>query len=163
MGGSTSGNRRRRERKTTVEETLEFSISELRDCIYDGSTDVIAWYAGTRKKAAIRYQVDLSGVPEVTLYYQVGKTEIIRVGISLEKRPLHFGGHRWWFICPLQKGNSACVQRAGKLYLPKGAKYFGCRKCHDLTYHSSQNAHQEERAFAMMMKIRRKLQSNKTD
>ena len=35
-----------------------------------------------------------------------------------------------------------------KLYLPPQAKYFGCRKCHDLSYRSSQEAHQTERALA---------------
>jgi hypothetical protein len=26
----------------------------------------------------------------------------------------------------------------GKLYLPPGARYFGCRRCHELTYRSCQ-------------------------
>jgi hypothetical protein len=42
-------------------------------------------------------------------------------------------------------GDVACNRRAGKLYLPSGARYFGCRKCHDLTYKSCQEAHQLER------------------
>jgi hypothetical protein len=40
------------------------------------------------------------------------------------------------------------VQPAGGvLYLPRGEKYFGCRKCHDLTYQSCQEAHRTDPLF----------------
>jgi hypothetical protein len=64
--------------------------------------------------------------------------------------PTQFGGKRWWFICPLIVHGIACNRRAGKLYLPPGARYFGCRKCHDLTYRSRQEAHQAERFIARL-------------
>ena len=49
-----------------------------------------------------------------------------------------FGGLRWWFVCPLTKAGRPCTRRVGKLYLPPGGHYFGCRHCHDLTYESVQ-------------------------
>ena len=49
-----------------------------------------------------------------------------------------FGGLRWWFVCPLTVDGVACTRRVGKLYLPPGARYYGCRRCHRLTYRSSQ-------------------------
>ena len=49
-----------------------------------------------------------------------------------------FGGLRWWFVCPLIVNGRPCDRRVGKLYLPPPARYFGCRRCHDLTYTSSQ-------------------------
>ncbi len=58
--------------------------------------------------------------------------------IRLETTPLHFGGHRWWGICPLVVNNVPCNRRVGKLYLPPGDRYFGCRHCHRLTYRSAQ-------------------------
>jgi hypothetical protein len=33
---------------------------------------------------------------------------------------------------------SPCYRRVGKLYLPPGGRYFGCRHCYDLTYTSCQ-------------------------
>lgn len=44
------------------------------------------------------------------------------------------GGARWWFLCP------ACGARVGRLHLPyRGrAAEFKCRRCHGLTYESSQ-------------------------
>ena len=44
-----------------------------------------------------------------------------------------FGGERWWFTCPLKVNDVNCNRRVGKLYLPPGANYFGCRSCHELT------------------------------
>src|SRR5262245_60448390 len=38
-----------------------------------------------------------------------------------------FGGVRWWFVCPLVVNGGACNRRVGKLYLPPGSRYFGCR------------------------------------
>jgi hypothetical protein len=50
----------------------------------------------------------------------------------------HFGGLRWWFLCPLVVNGHPCNRRVGKLYLPPGRRDFGCRHCHDLTYTSCQ-------------------------
>ena len=68
--------------------------------------------------------------------------------MRLQTTPAQFGGQRWWFTCPLIVDGMACNRRAGKLFLPPGAKYFGCRTCHGLTYRSCQEAHQTERLFA---------------
>jgi hypothetical protein len=52
----------------------------------------------------------------------------------------NYGGVRWWFVCPLVVRGVPCGQRAGKLHLPPGSLYFGCRACHGLTYASSQDS-----------------------
>jgi len=44
----------------------------------------------------------------------------------------HFGGVRYWFICPLVKNGVPCRERVAKLYMR--SRYFGCRKCHELVY-----------------------------
>lgn len=54
----------------------------------------------------------------------------------LVSTPCHFGGRRWWFICPLVVNGNVCNRRVGVLYLG-GDKYFGCRHCYNLTYQSS--------------------------
>jgi hypothetical protein len=56
----------------------------------------------------------------------------------LEGTAQHFGGVRWWFLCPL----AGCGRRVAKLYLPPGGRYFGCRRCHRLTYTSCQESGQ---------------------
>jgi hypothetical protein len=49
----------------------------------------------------------------------------------------HFGGLRWWFICPLSG------RRAAKLHRPPGYKYFAHREAYGLTYQSCQLPHRE--------------------
>lgn len=56
--------------------------------------------------------------------------------VSLTATACHFGGYRYWFVCPLCWGGRAGRERAGTLYLPPGASYFGCRHCYDLSYQS---------------------------
>jgi hypothetical protein len=69
--------------------------------------------------------------------------------VRLEWTACHFGGRRWWFICPLVVNGRACNRRVGVLYLD-GGKYFGCRHCYDLTYESSKTSHQFDRMFLRM-------------
>lgn len=58
----------------------------------------------------------------------------------------HFGGRRWWFICP------ACGGRARKLFLPPSRPNFRCRRCHRLTYRSCQESHT---AFGELRRLQR--------
>jgi hypothetical protein len=53
--------------------------------------------------------------------------------IKLMATPCNFGGQRFWFICPLKKGNGMCGRRAAVLY---GGPIFGCRQCFGLSYES---------------------------
>ena len=48
--------------------------------------------------------------------------------------PMACGNH-------LLRDGVPCRRRCGKLYLPPGARYFGCRICQDLSYESSHEAH----------------------
>lgn len=61
---------------------------------------------------------------------------------------MHFGGVRWWFTCPLTLSGVRCYRRVGKLCLPPGAVYFGCRHCHHLTYRSCQESHVYDGLFS---------------
>lgn len=54
--------------------------------------------------------------------------------IPLTTTRCHFGGKRYWFICPWYKSGNYCGRRVGVLY--KDGDYFACRNCYDLTYSS---------------------------
>jgi hypothetical protein len=58
------------------------------------------------------------------------------IRITTTKPP--FGGRRYWFQCPLSNSGRVCGRRVGRLYLPPGSAFFGCRICHNLTYRSAQ-------------------------
>ncbi len=69
--------------------------------------------------------------------------------VRLVWTPCHFGGRRWWFICPLVINDRACNRRVGILYLGNG-KYFGCRHCYNLTYESCKESHKFDSMFKKM-------------
>ncbi len=66
--------------------------------------------------------------------------------------PPNFGGLRYWFICPLVSNGQPCQRRIGRLYLPRDGRYFGCRKCYNLTYRS-QRTHNKKNDALMKLPI----------
>ena len=99
--------------------------------------------------------------------YQPGSdfTKMVRAyGVPLSSTPCYFGGHRFWFLCPLNLGGGTCLRRCRILYRPPGAIHFGCRDCHRLTYECNKRHRQafyEEfaRPFAAMERFERKRQA----
>jgi hypothetical protein len=94
-----------------------------------------------RGKASIDYELNTWDPSDswLELAYTVSATgEEIRCRNELVTTRLPSGGLRWWFVCPLIANGQLCGARVHKLYLPPGARYFGCRGCHDLTYSSAQ-------------------------
>jgi hypothetical protein len=135
------GNRHRRaRRKTTVEESMSLGIGDFR--IHPRSAGTFVWEWATGDQAAVSYAVAWGTAgPILTLHYHCWwDDEDVQIPIRLQTTPTQFGGERWWFSCPLLLDGVPCKRRVGKLYLPPGVKYFGCRLCHDLTYRSSQEA-----------------------
>jgi hypothetical protein len=71
--------------------------------------------------------------------------------VRLETTRPHYGGMRWWFVCPLSG------RRARVLYLPPtGGTTFACRQALGLAYHS-QRATADDRAVERSLKARQKL------
>lgn len=87
--------------------------------------------------------------PILKLHYAING-ELIEIPIPLVTTHTQFGGHRWWFRCPLAVDGTPCHRRAGKLYLPPGERFWGCRECHGLAYRSSQESHKMERLSARL-------------
>jgi len=73
----------------------------------------------------------------------------------------HYGGWRYWLVCP------GCQRRCGALYNQSDPEWYVCRKCHDLTYASSQDARKPTGCGARAMylaryrRLERKLQKVK--
>jgi hypothetical protein len=61
--------------------------------------------------------------------------------VSLTMTNCYFGGHRWWFRCPLSTKGVKCDNRVATLHIPPNGKYFGCRHCYNLTYESCKESH----------------------
>lgn len=70
----------------------------------------------------------------------------VELSVELTSTEPAFGGKRWWFACPLRtEEGQVCARRVAKLWLPRGERFFGCTKCHDLTHKSSQECHDFDR------------------
>jgi hypothetical protein len=159
MGGPNSGNRWhywRPEKKTTAEECLHVDANRF--------TRAGVFRAATRQTGAVSWPESRIGVapavlvftadmadpcgPSVRLlYFPEPGGDLVECRLRLLPTPPHFGGLRWWFACPMQTEQGECGRRVGKLYLPPGGRHFGCRRCHDLRYISSQEAHADDRAL----------------
>jgi len=151
MGGPGSGSWYRWDSKTTVEESLSLGIGSFRDCLFSGASGRLTWTRGDRCAGSVGYCVDMGpDGPALTLHYRWRDEEDIRLPTYLQATRPALGGRRWWFTCPLVVAGVPCNRRVGRLYLPPGARYFGCRHCHRLVYRSSQEAHQAERALAVL-------------
>jgi hypothetical protein len=162
MGGSGSGNHYhwwRGNKKVTVEWCRSLDANRwMREGILKSGvwqSGSWCWYRdATRKEfvSRIGYEVNTTDArPWVRLSYTFTES-----GTSLDykvflrvTRP-HFGGLRWWFVCPLTVGGRTCARRVGKLYLPPGAHYYGCRRCYHLTYTSCQQSRKYDSLYRRM-------------
>ena len=72
-------------------------------------------------------------------------------GLQLVTSTPHYGGRRWWFICPLARNDGGPPRRVEKLYLPSGGKYFGSREGYGLTYASCQESGKNGRLWRALV------------
>lgn len=148
MGGYGSG--WQGARKVTVESSLVLSITTLvrkkalvPSTRTSGSLD---WtYSGNDKPhASIGYEANLIDLDcaWLRLHYKANDVQV-DYRVKLVTTTPRYGGLRWWFICPL----GGPKFRVAKLYLPPGAKHFGSREGHGLTYKSCQASGKERGLF----------------
>ncbi len=174
MGGQGSGDWYRFHTKATVEQCLTLDVDALEIYWFPGEphSHTVTWTNNRTHEEAgsIGYRVEPIDVrwtgsepPEgrgfrakvltcsVWLNYQKKGSEVLDYPVRVESTRLYSGGIRRWFRCPiLTDGRTPCWRRVKHLHLPSGARYFGCRQCHGLTYRSSQEAHQTERLFGSL-------------
>jgi hypothetical protein len=114
------------------------------------------WSRNGEKIAAINVKVEIG---QLRLIYNfrrnnVDEWENLNYPIRLQTTACHYGGVRYWFICPAV----GCGRRTAVLYL--GGKYFACRHCYHLAYRSQRET-PDDRASRRADKIRDKLSWNR--
>lgn len=115
----------------------------------------LSWNCGGEPSGSIGYRsiMDEPGMERLELTYTRGsgdKAEQVRQTIQLTSTRLHFGGKRWWMLCPYGGG------RCGKLYLPNGGDRFASRKAWRLGYRSQRIAW-HDKPFERLQRLQRKL------
>lgn len=150
MGGPGSGWPIWKPRKPTAE-SLALDVRRLsRDHgqFTEASQSIRTWRDPDTQapvaSVAVRITSTLGCAPKMALRYTTNRGEVASSVVSvvdLDKTLPHFGGVRYWFICP------SCKRRVAKLYVPFRHDRFLCRRCHDLTYQSSQDSHRFDKLF----------------
>lgn len=130
------------DKKSTVNEYKSISVKKLKAWDYFAQgykCGTLTWSSGGAQVGSIGISVYISGREGfMRLNYVCDKTDSLDYKVQLVSTPCHFGGFRWWFICPLSRRGIHCGRRVGVLYL---SKYAGCRDCYDLTYQTCQDSH----------------------
>jgi hypothetical protein len=151
MGGQGSGSWYRWNKKNTVNDGLSLDINQLiRDGLImrDYAAGSLRWQNTNtgEETASIGFFLEPLGEDGLTmrLHYtrtvRNGEKENLNYSIVIQTTRPNYGGRRYWFTCPLKVNDWPCRRRVGKLYLPPGGKYFGCRHCYNLTYKSCQES-----------------------
>ncbi len=159
MGGFGSGRSLGTSKKDSVEDCNVLNVDKLaRDRIlYPGlhTFGTLTWTDSlTREEvSSCGYEVNTLGLYAswFRIIYTLTQTgEKSDCTILLTTTRPHFGGFRWWFMCPRVIEGVHCNRRVGRLYLPPGGKYYGCRVCYDLTYTSCQDSHKFDQGLAFL-------------
>lgn len=149
MGGTWSGHRWHKKR--TVESCHALDTTGLKRIGVlrpegEPTAGKLKWMRGEEQQSEVYYSFTPAGATATLgLSYRVLKAEeTLAYPVHLVTTPCHLGGARWWFVCPLSRGGVGCGRRVRKLYLV--GRYFGCRRCHRLTYLSTQQS--DSRVYA---------------
>ncbi len=109
------------------------------------------WTRNGEKVAAISVKVESGRLRLIYSYRRNGDDwENLDYPVTLQSTACHYGGERYWFICPA----AGCGRRVAVLFL--GGKIFACRHCYRLAYKSQREAH-DDRATRKADKTRAKL------
>ena len=163
MGGYGSTRWGEHRKKTTVEQCLVLDAWKLaRDGLL-GVTPAAGSLRWTRtatgeEVASVGFRREALGDALVfrvlfATTRRTGEREEVDQAIPLRTTPTPRGRAWWWFACPLLVEGRACGRRVRMLYLPPRSRYFGCRRCHDLTYRSCQQSHQSDRLLARIDRL----------
>lgn len=119
---------------------------------YSGS---LSWNRGGESSGSIGYQAVMNepGAERLELSYARGngdEREHVRQTVRLCFTVPHYGGKRWWMICPYRG------IRVGKLYLPPGGDRFASRQAWRLGYQCQRDA-RRDRPFERLFRLQRKL------
>lgn len=137
--------------KHPVEVCLQLSVKPLAKFLTDGRplTGQLVWQGGGVQELAefsLEYTGPRSALLQLRYGLEVGgSVQAVAEQIRIEASHQHFGGLRWYFLCPLTANEHACVHTAWILYLPPEEMYFGCRHCHNLSYRSRQRGRMRTR------------------
>jgi hypothetical protein len=116
-----------------------------------GRRFTLQWTRGGETVASIAVRVEAACVYLSYRCQRNGREwEDIDEPVALDTTACNYGGHRYWYCCPIV----GCGRRAVILY--GAGRYFACRLCYRLAYESQREA-THDRAARRADKIRARL------
>jgi hypothetical protein len=117
----------------------------------------LTWNCGGEPAGSISYETDMRDphASELRLSYSRGSEpdrEHVKQTVRLVFTEPHYGGKRWWMVCPYRHN------RVAKLYLPNGGDRFAGRRAWRLGY-NSQRVARRDRPFEKLSRLQTKLDS----
>jgi hypothetical protein len=153
MGGYGSG---RQYGRPVVEQCLFVEIGWMlkngRAVVGRSVRGILRWSSRGQETGSISYEADMRD-PEAAmlrLSYSRDKGPLITQSIMLCYTKPHFGGRRWWMICPHSQDMCA------KLFLPPGGDSFASRSAWRLGYYSQRET-ERDRVFSKLFKLQKRL------
>lgn len=113
------------------------------------------WTCGDEPSGSVSYETDMTNPDNATLTLRYTKgegesRESVKQVIRLVWTRPHYGGRRWWMVCPYRG------HRVGKLYLPRNGDRFASRTAWRLGYRSQRSA-PHDKPFDRLNKLQRRL------
>ena len=153
MGGAGSGSYYRWGSKRPVAEdycSLDINWLKREGFLAPGHVSFLRWSCRGQETGSIKLIAHEDSVELDYRYTRGGESEDVHYTVWLTYTPCNYGGERPWFRCP----NAHCGRKVGKLYAV--GKYFLCRHCYGLAYHS-QNLNEADRLLWKAQAIRKRL------
>lgn len=159
MGGIGSGSWCRWSKTLKVEDCACLNVSWLKKhgaIIPDKAVSGVWHWSSGQNKSSVSFLFDLTNSQNMFLrlrYDAVSSNQSYDYKIRLERTGMHFGGYRYWLICPYTN------KRSAKLYLADTGKMFASREALGLKYESQS----EDYKYRMVRKKHKIFSGFKTD
>jgi hypothetical protein len=140
--------------RTLVEDCLKLDLAWIMRLgpVRDGQsgTGQVNWTKDGEPTGSAQFRLILTNEDVAQLILQFGDTKQV---IRLTSVKQHFGGRRWWLLCPVTGA------KARNLYRPEGGDCFASRKVWGLVY-SMENLSRSNRTFEQLNRLQKKLGFN---
>ncbi|MCL4671684.1 MAG: hypothetical protein KJZ64_01835 [Sphingomonadaceae bacterium] len=110
----------------------------------------INWSRDGDHVAAAHFRLDLRSTETARLMLKFHAVRLVEQAITLTALPQHFGGRRWWMICPVTG------ERVRTLHLPLSGESFASRKAWGLAYRVERLG-RFDRPFEKLFRAQRRL------
>jgi hypothetical protein len=130
MGGLGSGRWFRSRERLTTEDLPRIDIRAMKrqGVLHPNYSGIFSWTIDDPRAGLMSFEIH-RGWLRVNYFVDCDSQDIkLSENIEFDSTPCHFGGERYWFLCPCCKKRITTLYRLRNLYR--------CRHCHDLSFRS---------------------------